>query len=110
MNNGKIFITDYSSNGTFVNGVKIASNANFPVKRGDVISFANEIELDWTLIPKVTNKLLIYAIIALILIGAGIAAFCLWDSRDAGRQPGQEEYLPPDSLEIKPDSLEISIL
>lgn len=107
MKNGKMFITDHSSNGTFVNGVRIVANVDFPVKRGDSISFANNAKLDWNLIPRSKNKLLIYAIIAVLLIAGGIAAFCLWDGRCA-TQPGQEqELVPADSLEVEqgPDVL-----
>jgi pSer/pThr/pTyr-binding forkhead associated (FHA) protein len=103
---GKMFIADHSSNGTFVNGVKIASNIDFPVKRGDTISFANAVELNWKLIPKTRNKLLLYSLIAVGVIAVGAFIFYLSSNRC---MPGQEEEiaLPPDSLEyVKRDSVD----
>ncbi|MDR3262370.1 MAG: FHA domain-containing protein, partial [Tannerella sp.] len=73
MGNGKIFITDCSSNGTSVNGVKIASNIDYPVKRGDTISFANVTELNWESIPKSSHKTLLCLVAAALVLGAGLA-------------------------------------
>lgn len=47
----KISIIDQSQNGTYVNGMRMSSNQEFPVTRKDTISFANVAELDWSLIP-----------------------------------------------------------
>src|ERR1035437_517175 len=44
---GKITLNDHSSNGTFVNGSRIPSNQDIPVKRRDKILFANSCPLDW---------------------------------------------------------------
>jgi uncharacterized membrane-anchored protein YitT (DUF2179 family) len=106
MKNGKIFITDHSTNGTFVNGIKITPDVDFPVKRGNRISFANEVELDWKLIARTKNKILLYAVIVGLLIAAGIVAFYLWGGSYTPQQPGQE-LVPADSLELDMDSLEI---
>lgn len=70
LDNGKMFITDHSSNGTFVNGIKISPNVDFPVKRADSISLANVTELNWALIPKKSNKILLYSIIAVVVLAA----------------------------------------
>lgn len=48
---GKMELVDMSSNGTFVNGVKLASNVPVPISRKDIISFAHVKQLDWTLVP-----------------------------------------------------------
>ncbi|MDR1645998.1 MAG: FHA domain-containing protein [Tannerellaceae bacterium] len=94
---GKMFIADHSSNGTFVNGVKIASNVDYPVKRGDTVSFSNAVELDWTLVPKQRSKLLIGSLIAIVLIAAGIFLFYLLSSKCTPEQE-RELTLPADSL------------
>lgn len=52
---GRIFIDDQSTNGVFVNGQKIPRSTDFPVKRGDRVSFAQVQELDWKKIPKTTS-------------------------------------------------------
>lgn len=49
---GKIFINDHSSNGTFVNNIRIPSGQDTPVKRKDTISFANMAVLNWDLVKK----------------------------------------------------------
>lgn len=100
MKNGTMFITDHSSNGTFVNGVKIASNVDFPVKRGDLVSFANEGNLDWELVPRTKNRLFVYLVIALLLVGGGVAAWYLWSGRSV-TQPVQEQPAPVDNLEVE---------
>jgi hypothetical protein len=86
---GKMFIVDSSSNGTFVNGVKIASGIDFPVRRGDTVSFANAAELDWKLIPGTGNRLLLYSLAAVIVIAAGALVFYL--PADNKCPPVQEE-------------------
>jgi len=66
---GKMFIIDQSSNGTWVNGVKISQNVEYPIKRGDSISFAHVVELNWEQIPRTTNKSIIYVLATLLLVG-----------------------------------------
>ena len=55
----RLFITDKSSNGTYVNGMKMSSNVEIPVSRKDVVSFAHIYNLDWSLVPKRKNYLLL---------------------------------------------------
>ncbi len=68
---GKMTIVDQSTNGTYVNGMRINSNVPYPVTRKDSISFAHVARLDWNLIPS-SNRILKYAaigVISLLLIG-----------------------------------------
>ena len=48
--NGNFYIYDQSTNGTYVNGVKINAKVECPVKPGDSISFANIHKFDWALV------------------------------------------------------------
>lgn len=48
---GKMDIVNMGKNGTFVNGVKLRPNIPFPVKRKDVVNFANVHQLDWSQVP-----------------------------------------------------------
>lgn len=75
LGNGKIFITDHSSNGTFVNGVKISQSVDYPVKRGDDISFAHVANLNWDLIPRAVNKLIYYIAGVALIIGMAIVLY-----------------------------------
>lgn len=68
---GKMTIVDQSTNGTYVNGMRINSGVPYPVTRKDSISFAHVARLDWNLIPS-SNQTLKYAaigVISLLLIG-----------------------------------------
>lgn len=80
LDNGKIFITDHSSNGTFVNGVKISPSVDYPVKRGDDVSFAHVANLNWELIPSVINKLIFFIVGVVIVIGLIITVYFLFSN------------------------------
>ncbi len=58
---GKMTIIDQSSNGTYVNGIRISSNVPVPVTRKDTISLAHVTKLDWTMVPK-SNANIRYAL------------------------------------------------
>lgn len=64
---GKYYLNDQSRNGTYINGMKMASNVEVPVSRKDVVSFAHIYNLDWTQIPKQNNRWYI-GVIALLCI------------------------------------------
>jgi len=51
--NGSMFLFDKSTNGTFVNSTQIPKTQDFPVYRGNVVSFANKATLNWSMIPEV---------------------------------------------------------
>ncbi len=68
---GKMTITDQSSNGTYVNGIKISPNVPVPVTRKDSVSFAHVSTLDWNMIPK-SRTWVTYLIVALAV--AALAA------------------------------------
>lgn len=65
---GKMTIIDQSSNGTYVNGIRISQNVPVPVTRKDIVSLAHVAKLDWNQVPK-SNQWVKYAIIA------GVAVF-----------------------------------
>lgn len=76
---GKMEIVDTSTNGTFVNGVRIRSNTPFPVSRKDVINFGNVRRLDWAQIEDV-SKYYKRGAIALAVLIAIILLFALGKS------------------------------
>jgi hypothetical protein len=45
--NGRISIIDLSSNGTWINGVRMEKGKEYPINRGDHVRFANLFDLDW---------------------------------------------------------------
>jgi len=77
---GKMTIVDQSSNGTYVNGIRISSNVPVPVTRKDNISFAHVARLDWNLVPnpaKTIWRWVIIGILALLFIIGGILGYNL---------------------------------
>lgn len=77
--NDKIFLTDQSRNGTYINGMKMSSNVEIPISRKDVVSFAHIRNLDWSLVPKnKSNKLKTTFIVAPFLLLIGIACYFIW--------------------------------
>lgn len=70
---GKMTIIDQSSNGTYVNGIRISQNVPVPVTRKDIVSLAHVAKLDWDQIPR-SNQWIRYVIgaIAAIAVVLGI--------------------------------------
>lgn len=73
VNGTKMTIMDHSSNGTFINGIKISSNTPVPVTRKDVVSFANIYDLDWNRVPNPANKIVAICCSILVAIAAIVA-------------------------------------
>lgn len=90
--NDKIFITDQSRNGTYVNGMKMSSNVEIPVSRKDVISFAHIYNLDWSLIPKQqSNTIKVVSIIMLIAALLGLVTFFIFCPEKELHEPKRPE-------------------
>ena len=91
---GKMEIVDMGKNGTFVNGVKLKPNVPFPVKRKDVVNFAEVSRLNWSQVPDNTKyfkigAIIIGAIIALLIL-IGIGSFCY--NKFFAKEPAPIEY------------------
>lgn len=67
---GSMEIKDLSQNGTYVNGMKIPRNANFKVKRDDVVTFAQAEKLNWQAVedPYKNARLAVIGCTAVILL------------------------------------------
>ncbi len=79
MSSGKMTIIDSSSNGTYVNGIRISPNVPVPVTRKDNISFAHVARLDWNLVPRPKTYYLAWSVAAIlalaVICGGGWWAF-----------------------------------
>lgn len=71
---GKMTIIDQSTNGTYVNGIRISQNVPVPVTRKDTISFAHVAKLDWSLIPK-SNVYMRYVLLGVVALLVATGAF-----------------------------------
>lgn len=56
---GKYYLSDQSMNGTYINGIRMRSGVEIPVRREDTISFAHVADLDWNMIPRPLNRVMI---------------------------------------------------
>ena len=67
---GKMTIIDQSTNGTYVNGIRISQNVPVPVTRKDIVSFAHVTKLDWSQVPDSSSwkKYLIGSLIAVAVV------------------------------------------
>ena len=67
---GKMTIIDQSTNGTYVNGIRISQNVPVPVSRKDIVSFAHVTKLDWSQVPDSSSwkKYLIGSLIAVAVV------------------------------------------
>ena len=94
---GKLWIIDKSTNGTYINGVRIASNVPVPVSRKDDVSFAKVRHLDWTNIPDPSRKIKIGALAALAVIALVVLASIIVPLfKSSPAQPVNETpYYPP---------------
>lgn len=99
---GKMTIVDQSSNGTYVNGIRISQNVPVPVTRKDTISLAHVAKLDWSMVPR-SNVYMRYALFGilgiLVVVGIifGISTFL--DTRNANHHGDQSSLV--DSVELK---------
>lgn len=75
-NKGHYKIVDQSSNGTYVNGIRIEKYADVPVTRKDEITFASVSVLNWDEIPKVNTAkpwiIAICSVLAALAVTAGL--------------------------------------
>lgn len=74
---GRMTITDYSANGTYINGIKMSQNVAVPITRKDTVSFAHTADLDWRLVPDVRGKLIKLVIAIGICVAAIVVALCI---------------------------------
>jgi len=96
--NGKMYIIDHSSNGTWVNGVKISQNVEYPINRGDSVSFAHTSELNWGQIPKMANKVVLYSLLVVIVLGLITIAYILTIPKQINDRPSVQEVKSIDDV------------
>lgn len=99
---GKMTIIDQSSNGTYVNGIRISPNVPVPVTRKDVVSLAHVAKLDWNQVPK-SRMWISYAVgvvlMALIVLAIIFGVKGRNENANAGSDPVTTEL--NDSTAIK---------
>ena len=84
-NTGKMEIVDMSSNGTYVNGIKLAKNVPFPVTRKNSVVFGHARQLDWSDVPDPTKPIKIIALSVLGLIV--VAVIVIFSVKSCNKTP-----------------------
>lgn len=105
---GKLEIVDLSQNGTYVNGMRIASNKPYPITRKDIVIFAHAEKLNWKRVPAPYRRikyltLLILALIAAIIIG--IYYYANRDTSHTGIEDVPQYAAPAIPAPIQKDSI-----
>ncbi len=99
---GKMTIIDQSSNGTYVNGIRITPNVPVPVTRKDVVSLAHVAKLNWNHIPK-SNQWVKYLVGGLIAVAVILAViFGIKSLKSGGSDKGDGT---PDQTELNDSTL-----
>ena len=78
---GRMELVDMSKNGTFVNGVRLRQGVPFPVRRGDVVNFADVQQLDWSQVPD-PREYVKWAVAVVALLVVCVAAILLMRKPD----------------------------
>ena len=107
---GKLWLMDMSTNGTYLNGMRISPNYEVEVSRKDEILFAGVELLDWNRIPKQKNKLLwiILPISIVVLIAIAVVLCCVLipkgnDETESGGTPVATEVSEQAETENSPE-------
>ncbi len=101
---GKMTIIDQSSNGTYVNGIRITQNVPVPVTRKDIVSLAHVAKLDWNQVPQ-SNQWIKYVIgavaVAVVMLGVVLSVKYLKQNSDNNDDGSLSPTEQVDSTAIK---------
>jgi len=104
--NGKITIVDQSTNGTYINGIRISPNVPVPVTRKDRISFARVANLDWNRIPKEGGNLKYVLWTIGGVVAAGLIVWLIIALADKSTGNCNPEPTPIDQTTLPNDSID----
>lgn len=79
---GKMEIVDISQNGTFVNGMQIASNKPYPLTRKDIVIFAHAEKLDWKRVQSPYRRIKYLIMLCVALLAAIIIGLYFYSKRE----------------------------
>lgn len=89
---GKMTIVDQSTNGTYVNGIRISSNVPVPVTRKDTVSFAHVAKMDWGQVPSSGGSgKTFFVILLILLLGAGGGYYFMTQSESKSKSESAEK-------------------
>ena len=101
---GKMEIVDMGQNGTWVNGIKLRPGVPFPVKRKDVVNFAEVSQLNWSRVPNPTKNLKLGGFAAILLLLLIVAVSIIVSScPNHSYEASDDGYQPSISSEVSPE-------
>lgn len=84
---GKVTVSDTSSNGTFINGVRMIKGASVPVSRKDEIRLGDSWKLDWSLVKdpyaNIRRIALVVAVVLVLVCGGGFGWYAYQSNKAA---------------------------
>jgi hypothetical protein len=94
---GHYRIMDQSTNGTYVNGIRVEKFAEVPVTRKDEVSFASVATLDWDEVPQSRRVkawlIVLFSVIGLAIIGLLAYLFFIREPSDHQNHGGQNNLI-----------------
>lgn len=96
----RCYLIDQSTNGTYRNGIRLIPNVEYPVNKGEDISFGNVASLDWNAIPelqKMSFPVWLYIFIPTIILLLAGCVYYFWP-RVQAQNPVESEIFTTDSL------------
>lgn len=98
---GKMKISDTSSNGTFINGIRMLKGATLPVKRSDNIRLGAEWNFDWSTLQDPFATMRKVALVTSIVIVVAVAAFGVWSIIEDSKSKTEEFVIPlPENVKV----------
>ena len=106
---GKMEIVDMGQNGTWVNGVKLRPGVPFPVKRKDVVNFAEVSQLNWSRVPNPMKYVKLGAFVSAFLLLIIVAVCLIVTSCPSNSYDTNDSYQPSIASETSSEGNSISI-
>lgn len=97
---GRMKVSDTSSNGTFINGVRMLKGASITVTPKDEIRMGRNICLDWKLVEDpngLLRKVVVAVVAAVVLLGVGLGIWNWCSGRNKAKDTQAEELIIPES-------------
>lgn len=101
----RYYITDHSTNGTYLNGIRLTPNMEYKVTPDDDISFGNVASFDWSAITKSKSAPSWWLFVISIAAIAILAALAIIFIPRLKKQEIPETDYGPEKIWNKPDSL-----
>ena len=87
----KWYITDYSTNGTYRNGIRLTPNMEYRVTKDDDVTFGDTVRLEWDTVQglrRSSGPFWICLLITLLLLALAAGLYWMWPYFGSRQDPG----------------------